>query len=261
MDKKELISEITKEINESYANISLVIENLDNNENLVSYNSENKMVSASIIKVPIMIAILEMVDRGEVSLSSIIEVSDASILDDSKVFEYGPSKYTLDELLVWMIINSDNTATNCLIDFVTMDRINDFCVRHSLKNTILERKMLDFQAIKNGKNNYTSAGDMKTIYKAIFDRNMLNADLGYYAISVLRRQRAKGLSMRYINDEIVVAHKTGSLDFLKHDVGIFYLKDVNYYFGAFVTEAPDEEYGKKWIGRVSKLVYEYYANK
>ncbi|MGB8455176.1 MAG: serine hydrolase [Anaerocolumna sp.] len=45
------------------------------------------------------------------------------------------------------------------------------------------------------------------------------------------RQRHKQNSMRYISDEVKIAHKTGGLDFLNHDAGIFYMEEADYYFG------------------------------
>jgi beta-lactamase class A len=211
------------------------------------------------IKVPIMLTALEMVQERKLSTDSMIELPASTILEDTEVFEYGAGKYTIEELLVWMIINSDNTATNCLIDFITMDRINDFCQRMNLPCTKLERRMLDFKAVENGQNNYTSAGDMKALFKALYDQSILTPKLCDYAISILKRQRCKQNSMRYIKDEVIVAYKTGGLDFLNHDAGIFYLKNASYFFGAFVTESPDDDYGRRWIGRVSKLVYDYFS--
>jgi len=258
MNKSGLQQVIEKEIKEAEANVSLLVENLDTNEILLSYHEDDAVVSASVIKVPIMLTALELVQEGKLTINSVIEMPESTILGDSEVFEYGTSKYTLEELLVWMIINSDNSATNCLIDLLTVERINEFCNRLSLNSTKVERRMLDFEAVKLGRNNYTSAVDMKVVFKALNDKTILTPELCDYAISILKRQRHKQLSLRYIKDDVIVAHKTGGLDFLNHDTGIFYLEETKYYFGAFVTDAPSNDYAMRWIGRISKLVYEYY---
>ncbi|QHQ61344.1 serine hydrolase [Anaerocolumna sedimenticola] len=260
MDKIALQKAVEEEIKEAQAKISLYIKNLKTGEVLFQHKEDLSVVSASIIKVPIMVAALEEIQKGVLSKDTLVTVPKSTILEDSEVFEYGERQYTLDELLVWMIINSDNTATNSLIDLLTMDKINQTCRQLNLKVTKLERKMLDFDAVKLGYNNYTSAMDMCLIYKALYDKSILTSDLCDYAVSILLRQRHKQNSMRYITDEVKIAHKTGSLDFLNHDAGIFYLKENDYYFGAFVWDAPDDVYGMKWIGRVSKMVYEYYRH-
>lgn len=258
MVKNELVQQIENEIWSAKAKISLLIKDLDTNEILVAHEAESTVVSASIIKVPIMLTALELIQEGRYSPDSIIEMPETVILQDTQVFEYDSGRVTLDELLVWMIINSDNSATNCLIDLLTMDRINDFCRRVSLKSTKLERKMLDYKAMEAGWNNYTSAQDMNLVFEALSHKSILTPELCEYAISILKRQRHKQLALRYIADDVIVAHKTGDLDFLKHDVGIFYLDKAKYYFGAFVTDAISDVYAEKWIGRISKLVYEYY---
>ncbi len=258
MEKKELLDLIEKEIAEAQAKITLLVEDLETGELLFTHKAEMQVVSASIIKVPIMITALEEIQKGTLKKETLITVELKDILKDTEVFEYGENRYSLDELLVWMIINSDNTATNCLINLLSEERINQTCRKLGLDNTKLERKMLDFEAVKKGFNNYTSAVDMSRVFNALYHKTILTPELCDYAIGILLRQRDKQNSMRYISGEVKAAHKTGGLDFLNHDAGIFYLKESNYFFGAFVWEAPDDIYGRKWIGRISKFVYEYY---
>ena len=47
-----------------------------------------------------------------------------------------------------MIIHSDNTATNLMIDRLGMDRVNRYLKEHGYKDTTLRRKMMDFDAAK-----------------------------------------------------------------------------------------------------------------
>lgn len=261
MDRKDLKQAIKNEILSAIkdgAEVSLLIKNFDTQDTLYSYEDNRAVVSASMIKVPIMLTALEQIQEGKLALDSLIELKDSILLEDTEVFEYGGGKYTLEELMVWMIIESDNTATNCLIDLLTIEKINAFCKKLSLPSTKLERRMLDFKAVKEGKNNYTSAKDMAILYEKIYNKTILTPDLCETAIGILKRQRHKQLSLRYLYDDIVVAHKTGSLDNLNHDAGIFYLPGIHYYFGAFVWNAPSNEYASKWIGRISKGIYEYY---
>lgn len=261
MNRKDLKQAIKNEIYSALkdgAEVSLLIKNFDTQDTLYSYEDNRAVVSASIIKVPIMLTALEQIQEGRLALDSLIELKDSILIEDTEVFEYGGGKYSLEELMVWMIIESDNTATNCLIDLLTMEKINAICKKLSLPSTKLERRMLDFQAVKDGRNNYTSAKDMAILYEKLYNKTILTPDLCETAIGILKRQRHKQLSLRYLYDDIVVAHKTGSLDNLNHDAGIFYLPDIHYYFGAFVWNAPSNEYASKWIGRISKGIYEYY---
>lgn len=261
MDRNGLKQAIKNEIisaRNDGVEVSLLIKDFNTQDILYSYEDDRAVVSASTIKVPIMLTALEQVQEGKLALDALIELKDSIILEDTNIFEYGGGKYTLEELLVWMIIESDNTATNCLIDLLTMEKINAYCKKLFLPSTKLERRMLDFQAVKEGRNNYTSAKDMAILYEKLYNKTILTPELCDIAIGILKRQRHKQLSLRYIYDDLIVAHKTGSLDNFNHDAGIFYLPNIHYYFGAFVWNAPSNEYASKWIGRISKGIYEYY---
>jgi beta-lactamase class A len=264
MNIKELRNFAENEINYIDAKVSLLVYDFSNNKTILSVNPEQKVVSASTIKVPIMLTALQKVRYGSLKTDQRINVAGIEILEDTEVFERGEHGYSLDELLKWMIINSDNTATNVLIDLLSMEAVNSYCAELSLKSTHLERKMLDFDAIKEGRNNYTSASDLFTLFSNLYHKTLLPPDLCRYAYKVLNMQRDYSSALRYIADEnMTAAHKTGGLDNLSHDVGIFSIPNHDYYFGCFVWDAVDhtEEnpIAKRLIGRLSRAVYDYFS--
>ena len=120
--------------------------------------------SASTIKTPILVTALEMVRRGELALDEMLEVPREAILSDTRVFDRGVQRYTLEELLYWMITVSDNTATNVLLDAVGPDNVTSFCAGLGLQNTLCRRKMLDFEAARAGRDNVTTALDQRRLY-------------------------------------------------------------------------------------------------
>ena len=77
------------------------------------------------------------------------------------------------------------------------------------------------------------------------------------AKSILRKQRLKNVSQRYIYDDIEVYHKTGSLSYLnlKNDCGCFYVKDKLYYFGFFIEGMSSMEEASILIGKLFKDIY------
>ena len=66
--------------------------------------------------------------------------------------------------------------------------------------------------------------------------------------------------MRYIFEPVKYAHKTGSLDYLSHDVGVMNIKDKLFYIGISVWNSTDKDGDKKLIGNIGKIIY-YYLNK
>lgn len=59
-----------------------------------------------------------------------------------------------------MIIQSDNSATNILIDKLGMASVNRMIKKLDCPDMVLQRKMMDFEAVKQGRQNYTSVTDM-----------------------------------------------------------------------------------------------------
>ena len=106
---------------------SLLLADAGSGETLLEWDADRRVVSASTIKVAILLSALREVEQGRASLAEEIFVPAPHILPDSEVFDGGPQALTLDELLRWMIITSDNTATNALIRRLTMERVNAFC--------------------------------------------------------------------------------------------------------------------------------------
>ena len=262
--RDELEASIRRELEGAEARVSLLMTDLDSGAVLHTYRADEAVSSASTIKVPILLAALEAVRQGRLTLDTPVGVPAADILDDTEEFEYGACVCALSELLYWMIVSSDNTATNVLIKLLGFDAVNAYAAPLGLRRTVLARKMLDFKARDEGRDNITSAADMAVLFSALYHRRILTLPLCQTALDILLRQRSTDLFLRYITDPVTVAHKTGGLDStghnaVAHDAGIFYLGNIRYYLGIFVTEAPDEtRYAHRLIGRLSKALYDAY---
>lgn len=119
---------------------------------LYNYKENDIFVSASVIKIPIMLAMLDQVmNNNNILLEDEIEIDESDILYDNKCFKKGIYKYNVNDLITWMIIESDNSSTNILIKYLGLDKINRYFKKIGLKDTKLERLMLDKYAIKKGK--------------------------------------------------------------------------------------------------------------
>ena len=231
---------------------SVLCRGLDDAEPLISINRDETLSSASTIKVPILMALISHADAGDINLEQAVDVRH--ILDDTKVFEYGGRKASLRELAVWMIILSDNTSTNALIDFLGFDAINGFIASLGLRNTALRRKMLDFASREAGIDNTTTAEDMFFLFKRIFRDER---DKYREAADILRRQRSKEMLARYIWEDVKIAHKSGALDYLTHDAGVMTVKGKEVFAGAFLWDTEDIEGDPRLIGRIGRAIYDY----
>lgn len=255
-----LTNRINHIIKNSSADIAVLVKDLKEDKVIFKYNEDKKYVSASIIKVPIMIEALSRVDLGEINLDDKFNIGDDNKVDFSVITEQDLKECTFEELIEWMIISSDNTATNVLIDILELENINDRIKKLNMKNTLLERKMMDFKAIEYGRNNYTSLNDMLIAMEGLYRGVLISSEMSLKAIDILKNQRDNFMLKRYIRDNVTLANKTGELDKLNNDVGIFYTKNHNYFIGIFVHDVKKNKDAYEIIGKISKEVYDYYKN-
>jgi len=214
-------------------------------------HADEQVVSASMIKVPILLCLEHTLKEKNISPQQKIPVTEKDILDDSMIFDNGPRDASLYELAYWMITYSDNTSTNVLIDYLGFDRLNRFFAEHGLTCTSCQRKMLDFDAVAAGRNNYISPDD----YYTAFHR------LSPEGLNLLRQNRDSDALLRYIYEGPVLYHKTGELDDIAHDAGVFVYGDLQYELGVFVSEFDPKEHSsedaRRLIGRISRRVFDF----
>ena len=243
------------------AESKISIEVKDFNENIIiEYNSNLKVNSASCIKVAIMMAVLKKIEIGELELDKVIEFKNLKLDDEDGIYNEIERKATVLELLTFMIINSDNLATDALIELFGFQYYNDFFKEIGLLNTELNRLIGIYDS---GKENYISNEDMYSLYKSIFRDEILTEELGYIAKNILHRQRIKNASQRYIYEDIEVYHKTGGLENLnlRNDCGYFVLDNKAYYFGFFMEKMTTKEDASISIGKLFRTIYNYLTNK
>lgn len=240
--------------------ISVLVKNFSNDEVLFNYREEKIHPSASIIKIPIMIEALSKADNLEIPLLSLIKIKDSDKVDFSIIAEQNLSECTFLELITWTIISSDNTAANVLINLLGMDKINDRIISLGMKNTKLQRKMMDFEAIKDNKDNYTTLEDALTLMENLYKGEVINKEISKMAIDIMKNQRDNSMLKRYIKENTILANKTGNLNNLNSDVGIFYTKVADYFIGVLVENTSSNQKACEIIGSISKKVYNYFID-
>ncbi len=256
MNRAIISAELEAMAAQTPAKVSLLWQGMTEDKPWAAYAPDQETVSASTIKTPLMMALLERVRQGALTLQDKVEVTEAMILPDSRFFEQGPGRYSLDEIMRFMITVSDNSCTNILIRLLGMDAVNGYFASLGLKTTRLERMMLDFDAVAAGRNNYTTAREQFLLYHRLYHGRTLTGPLCRMALSVLKDNRDYELFYRYLPRNLTVAHKSGGLPGLSHDSGIFYCSGGDFYLGVFVSDAPDEVTGPRLIGAIARRIWD-----
>lgn len=209
-------------------------------ETLACYHEDTVFKSASLIKTPIMLCALEEVEKDHLSLDTRIPVLACHrVGDEAPVIKDG-TDVPLSVLLEYMITDSNNSATNVLIDLLGMDKVNAFSQRIGLRDTILRRHMLDYESARQGRENRTSASDMLRLYTLLYGGEVLTPFICETALPILLRQHDKELLM-FANPTQKAAHKTGGLSDIAHDAGILYGENRTLVFAALATAPSDAQ--------------------
>ena len=113
------------------------------------------------MKLPIAISLIKAVEDKRANFMDKIKVlNDGKVYGTGIIHEFDDRDYTLFELMVIMLIQSDNTAANKIIDILGMEQINEDIKSMELKNTKLNRKTADERMLDVNIENMTSAYDL-----------------------------------------------------------------------------------------------------
>lgn len=270
MTEQELGEALRSRITAFPGKVQMIFEDLQDPSDRFALNEQEPVVSASTIK-PAVLACLqdELGARGK-TLQDSIAIRKEDLLDDSLVFD-APGEKSFYEVAWWMITNSDNTAANVLMQYLGFDRINRWCRDHGLNSTKACRLMLDYQAIKEGRNNWISPADFEKLvlweYRTaagILPASDAEKKKAEIFCGMMRGNRDFDALLRYIYEAPVCLHKSGDLDTVAHDAGIFAYAGRSWFLGIFTSEyrdGMDFEKARAFIGKLSRLVFTYMKEK
>ena len=125
---------------------------------------------ASAIKVSILIELFRRAESEPGLLRKRVEMTDAVRTGGSGVLQVltdGGSALSLEDHAIYMILHSDNTATNVLIDELGMDAVNALSASLGAQRTLLQRKMIRPEASARGDENLSTPSDAARIMEAV----------------------------------------------------------------------------------------------
>ncbi|GAK47221.1 hypothetical protein LOSG293_030600 [Secundilactobacillus oryzae JCM 18671] len=215
MNEAELKGELTTRLS-TMTNAAALVDL--NGEQLIAKNADSIFPAASLIKLPILKVALEKLDLNQqLVLKTDQVVGGAGVLQNFK-----EGRYTVRHLLSLMIVVSDNTAANLIIDAVGMTTINDWLSTHGFSATRLNRKLMDRIALSQGRENTTSANEMMTIFELILET--APASVLDWFLNQQMRFKLPG-AFDELGWPIDVYNKTGEGNGVDHDIARFAVAD------------------------------------
>lgn len=245
-------------VNELDGEAGIVVKNLATGEELFTHNADSVCASASVIKIPVLLELIDQHASGTFDIYAIDEVTEPDVCVGAGVIRHlgVPNKYSWLDYATLMIILSDNVATNKIIKRIGFDAVNNKIKEIGAPNTVLQRIMFDLKAREEGRENLTNARDMQIIMEYIYD----NSERYALALDMMERQLINDKLPSLIEPPIRFAHKTGELDGIRHDVGIMYL-DAPILVSVICQKLKSDLEGTLFHGQVGKAIWEELSNK
>jgi beta-lactamase class A len=240
----------------SYASLGpgVYLVDLDNG-NYLSLNGEKTFATASIIKLPILVAFFQDVEAGKIRLDETLIMGRDVIVGGSGYMQDLPagSRFSALQTATNMIITSDNTATNMIIK--RMGGINVLNQRFrswGLQKTVIRNWLPDLKGT-----NTTTAKELVQVMAMLEEGKLLSRSKPQ-AMGILRRVKNRKLLPAGLGQGATIAHKTGDIGFLLGDAGIVHMPTGKRYLVAVLVEsAYDDPAAVDYIRDVSRTVYTY----
>ena len=225
-------------------------------ETSVSIRADEEFPAASLAKLPIAVELMRRADLGQFDLRERLDTSGEPRVGGGGVLDFldTETRLTVAELCTLMLIVSDNTASNFLLDLVGMGEVNETASRLKLKHTRLARRFMDFEARASGRDNLTSAADMLTLISLIRG----NALPGGRRLRemLLAQQAFSEMKEVWLPPSASLAHKDGVLEGVIHDVGIISGPGGVAMYSVLTAEQRDVLAARAAVGAILRLLWD-----
>lgn len=214
--------------------------------------------TASTIKLALLYELYRQADGGKVRLDDSRPVPKTAAVGGTGILkELTSPVLSLRDYATLMVVLSDNTATNLLIDVVGMANVNARMESLGLKATKLRRKMIDLEAARRGDENVSTPRELTALLRILDRGDGLAPPSRTELLDILKKEKSTPMR-RGIPSDVPVANKPGSLEGVAVDAGIVYLKERPYLFAAMATWLRDDAAGDAAIADASRATYEYF---
>jgi len=261
------------------------------------HNGEMLFPTASVFKIPVILEFFRQVDAGKISLEQQIVLSERDKVPGSGVLkelsEGMPVSYK--DLLSLMMIVSDNTATDLVVEIVGFENINNAMRKLGLKNTKvtkycrqilfdlvgvnnLEIEEMTLDVFKEAAENSDYAGswslevedndvstpdEMTRLLELIAIGEAASKESCQAILDIMSKcQTGTYRIPKYLpQKKVVLQRKTGSLPGIRNDVGVIIIKETGekYALTCFTKNAEDIYEAEETIAKVSEAVFDYFT--
>lgn len=256
----------------------------DMHGNIIKYNENSVFEAASCIKTFILIEYFKQLYEGRINKDDYFEYTEADNISGInsgiiKNFDYG-LKFRSKDYAILMITESDNIASNKLIDYLGIDNINRTIQELGFKNTKL---LHEINIPKYLELATTTPYEYAKVFEMLYKGKIINKEISDQCLDILKRQGHREMLEKYLPplDMVLmgtdasninyIASKSGGIVWeddkvknIRNDGGIISTKNGDYIISIFISNLDDLRYnfdniGIEIGGQISQLIYENFT--
>lgn len=217
---------------------------------------------ASSIKLTVLLELMRQAQEGQLSLGEkhTLRRSEMTRNDTEPILTMlgdGTVSMSLRDLAIFMVVLSDNTATNILIDRLGMDNINAGAMRLGLKETKLRRHMIDLEAGKKGNENVSTPREMLSLLEKVRACQALDAAYTKEYFDILRLPKESEFH-KALPEDVSIADKPGALEAVRCDTGLIDIAGHPIIMSVTTTYLARDSEGQRAIEQVARVAYDYF---
>jgi beta-lactamase class A len=217
----------------------------------IGHLEEAVFPTASTIKLAIVYELFTQAAEGKIRLDQAMTLDRSKAVGGSGVLnELGTPTLSVRDYATLMVMLSDNTATNVLIDLLGMENVTRRMASLGLPATRLRRHMIDLAAARRGDENVSTPGEIVRLLEILSK----NPD----AVALLEKPKTSRLRAA-IPAGVPVADKPGELEGVRVDAGIVYTKNRPFIICVMTTYLRSEAEGARAIEEMATASYQYFG--
>lgn len=225
-----------------------------------SFNSDIIFPQASAIKIPIIMEVYKQAHEGKFALTDSRTIKHANVVGGSGIIQefVDPVSLSIRNLCILMISVSDNTATNSLIDLVSLPAINSTLKSLGMKDTRVQRRMMNPEASATGIENISTPAEAVAILGKLYKGEFIDKANSEEIISILKKTERQSSRLAVgIPNEIPIAFKPGVLNGVSTEWAIIFLPERPYAITLMESYKVNKK-AENLMENLSGILYQYY---
>lgn len=229
MQMEDLQLRLSELLNKAEGKWGVVVHDLDNGARF-EHQPDELFIAESVIKVPIMAAVYAAAEQGRFSMEDRLALRKEDLVGGSGLlFALSPGlELTIRDWVTLMIIQSDNTATNVLIDRIGKEQIDRTMQELGMSRSRYSRKLMIYP-VEISENNTITAGDVSRMLGKMASGEFLSRRASAEMIAIMKKQQVRNGLPSQLPDPPgeagwEIACKSGWDTGRQHDAGILYVR-------------------------------------